>query len=421
MERLLSHAALAISLSPFPFASASELAVQNLHRHKISTSAERTRSRASTSKASDRGTTQEHTQNQKKLFLNEVAKEQTSTATEYHQPAWAPGEQEGSSLECIKYPKVMFAMGCFWCAEEALRELLTPKDPCVNKTILSGLVGPFAGATTRGQLQAGRSQYGGGPTAGPERYVHYHIHDPELYTEAVQFRTSLPFTPDILHAFWTNVDPLDGGGQFDVRGDKVRSGIYAQTPEQFAAAKSSIAEVAQVLGKDVADIKTFVQGFSENPWLQTNVFYPSEEKQQNYFNKVGHTVAKDQRPRTIRLKELWDTGNAGTALQTALSSVVFAEKRRESEKAVALLSLDVVKDAGAEDVKLKIPEHENQQIGAASDEAGERTASVVAATGGGANKNHNPQTEKPENTIQSTADEPFLVAEEKKQSNEKVT
>ncbi|CAD7949114.1 unnamed protein product [Amoebophrya sp. A120] len=203
-----------------------------------------------------------------------------------------PVTAAASTTSCDQNPLVVFAMGCFWCAEEAMREVFS-SDPCVASTIKSGLVGPT-------------------PAGGGEVTYANHLSLPEKYIEAVQFRTSTPYTPDVLYAFWTNIDPLDGSGQFQNKGESYVSGVYAQSAEQKTAAETSLGQVATALSKQPADIKTFIVEMAS-----TDKFHPVEASQQNYFGQNPDQKPGQEAPRTMRLNELWTQG-VTDALKSAM-------------------------------------------------------------------------------------------------------
>ncbi|CAD7931297.1 unnamed protein product [Amoebophrya sp. A25] len=230
----------------------------------------------------------------------------------------ATGALRGSYVDCSSKPQYLFAMGCFWCAEESLRQHFIASDACVGETIQSGLVGPKDDSVT------------------------YDHHDPSRYTEAIRFRSSKPIRPDVLFAFWTNVDPLNGEGQFLVNGTGYRSGIYLEpvgdtatstsggntegcgnstsstatkqiscssTSKESSTSQSltqetadhSVTEVANALQVPVNNIKTFVDTLD----AQENVFHPVEESQQNYFGKHPDENPRENGARWKRLEALW--------------------------------------------------------------------------------------------------------------------
>lgn len=144
----------------------------------------------------------------------------------------------------------LFAGGCFWCLEEAF-------------DAVEGVV-----ATTSG--------FAGGHVANPsyERVVaggtgHYE-------SVLVEYDPARVSYEKLLYAFWRNVDPLDGGGQFCDRGDHYRAAIFAGGEDEFRAARVSKAELEQS-GRFEKPIATEI--------LDRATFYPAEEYHQNYYQK----------------------------------------------------------------------------------------------------------------------------------------
>ena len=67
------------------------------------------------------------------------------------------------------------------------------------------------------------------------------IFEEHMYTEVVQvvFDPQAISYGDLLKAFWENHDPTQGMRQGNDTGTQYRSAIYADTPEQYAAAAAS--------------------------------------------------------------------------------------------------------------------------------------------------------------------------------------
>jgi peptide-methionine (S)-S-oxide reductase len=136
--------------------------------------------------------------------------------------------------------KAVFAGGCFWCMEEAFDKV-------------AGVV-----ATTSG--------YAGGTVANPSyRQVvaggtgHYEVVE-------VQYDTAKVSYDQLLDAYWKNIDPLDGGGQFCDRGQSYEAAIFAPSDEAKQVATASKAAVEGKLGKPVA-----------TKILAAAPFYPAED------------------------------------------------------------------------------------------------------------------------------------------------
>lgn len=135
-----------------------------------------------------------------------------------------------------------FAGGCFWCVES-----------------------DFEGVDGVGDVVSG---FTGGTTPDPVyRESGDHIeavripYDPS----AVDYRT-------LVDLFLRSIDPFDAGGQFCDRGDSYRTAIFADGPEERAAAETAIAAAEAELGQSVV-----------TPVLGAAPFYPAEDYHQDYY------------------------------------------------------------------------------------------------------------------------------------------
>jgi len=147
---------------------------------------------------------------------------------------------------------VVFGLGCFWGAEKLFWQL-----PGVQSTS----VGYAAGHTKNPTYQEVCS----GQTGHNE--VVLVVYDPKQ----ISF-------DDILRIFWEGHNPTEGMRQGNDMGTQYRSGIYASTPEQKAAAEASgeaYNEVLQAKGYDA--ITTEI--------LDAPEFYYAEEYHQQYLAK----------------------------------------------------------------------------------------------------------------------------------------
>ncbi|QFT58250.1 Peptide methionine sulfoxide reductase MsrA 2 [Sulfitobacter sp. THAF37] len=176
------------------------------------------------------------------------------------------------------------AGGCFWCVEADFESVRGVKEA------ISGFAGGTVENPTYEQVTAGGTG-------------HY---------EAVQIR----FDPDVvsvdslLNLFFRSIDPTDAGGQFCDRGNSYRTAIFADGPQQKAAAEKAKAEAQAALGQNVV-----------TPVLGDVPFYPAGDYHQDYykssdrlaFSSVGIGVKKSVAykryrngcGRDQRVKELW--------------------------------------------------------------------------------------------------------------------
>lgn len=169
--------------------------------------------------------------------------------------------------------EAVFAGGCFWCLEHDLETL-----PGVKEAI-SGYSGGVLGHPTYRQVSAGGTGH----------------------QEAVLVR----FDPDrlsyaaLLRAYWRNVDPLDGGGQFCDRGSSYRPVIFTGGPGQAKAASDSQASAARELGRPLADLKVQIKPLKR--------FWPAEDYHQNYaeHNRIRYDYYRWACGRDRRLDTVW--------------------------------------------------------------------------------------------------------------------
>ena len=165
-----------------------------------------------------------------------------------------------------------FAGGCFWCVEEAFDGV-----PGVVSTT-SG----YTGGTTRDPSYEEVSSGGTG------------------HAEAVRVAYDAEVTSyeRLLDAFWRNVDPTDGGGQFCDRGDSYRSAIFTHDDEQRQLAEAS-KRALEGSGHFEEPIATEV--------VRVGPFYPAEEYHQDYYRKnpVRYKLYKWNCRRAQRLEQIW--------------------------------------------------------------------------------------------------------------------
>jgi peptide-methionine (S)-S-oxide reductase len=163
-----------------------------------------------------------------------------------------------------------FAGGCFWCLEEALDKV---------RGVLSTTSGYTGGRIARPSYE----QVSSGGTGHLEAVqVTY---DPRQVTYEA-----------LLDAFWHNIDPVDGGGQFCDRGEQYQSAIFFHSPEQQQQAEASKARVATTLGQRIA-----------TRIVAAGPFYHAEEYHQDYYrkNSLQYRFYKWNCGRAQRLDRLW--------------------------------------------------------------------------------------------------------------------
>ena len=165
-----------------------------------------------------------------------------------------------------------FAMGCFWCGEEALEKV-------------PGVVSVVSGYTDGRTRNPGYEMVSSGTTG---------------HTEAVEVK----FDPaklsydKLLDAFWINHDPTYTDRQFCDHGSQYRPGIYWHDEEQRKLAEASKAKYA--------NLKTFKQPIV-TPIVKAPQFWPAEDYHQDYYKKnpVRYKFYTSGCGRYARLDELW--------------------------------------------------------------------------------------------------------------------
>ncbi|MEA5443068.1 peptide-methionine (S)-S-oxide reductase MsrA [Cyanobium gracile] len=149
--------------------------------------------------------------------------------------------------------EAVLAGGCFWCLEHDLEEL-----PGVLN-VESGYSGGKSANPTYKQVSAGGS--------GHQEVVRVRFDNTEIRYET------------LLRAYWRNIDPLDGGGQFCDRGDSYRPVIFTTSANQAVEARNSLVAAARELGKPAAALKVAIRPLAK--------FWPAEGYHQNYAKRNG--------------------------------------------------------------------------------------------------------------------------------------
>ena len=150
----------------------------------------------------------------------------------------------------------IFGLGCFWGAERKFWQL--------GDGIWATAAGYAAGYTPNPTYEEVCS----GGTGHNE--VVLVVFDPKVISYE-----------QLLKAFWESHDPTQGMRQGNDVGTQYRSGIYATTPEQRAAAEASKAAYQRVLSANgYGEITTEI--------LDAPEFYFAEDYHQQYLAKVPH-------------------------------------------------------------------------------------------------------------------------------------
>jgi peptide methionine sulfoxide reductase msrA/msrB len=176
--------------------------------------------------------------------------------------------------------RATFAGGCFWCMEASFDEV-----PGVHSTT-SGYAGGRVKNPTYEQVSAGGT--------GHAESVQVAYDPAKVSYEA------------LLEAYWRNVDPTDGGGQFCDRGNQYRTAIFYDGDAQKRAAEDSKRRL-DASGRLKKPVVTEI--------VPLEAFYPAEEYHQDFYEKnpIRYRTYRAGCGRDRRLKELW--GSSGHAAE----------------------------------------------------------------------------------------------------------
>jgi len=165
--------------------------------------------------------------------------------------------------------KATFAGGCFWCTESDLQKVPGVID------VVSGYSGGAVKSPSYEQVS------GGGTGHRESVEVTY---DPKKLSYE-----------KLLDAFWHDVDPFDGDGQFCDKGPQYTSAIFYHDAQQKAAAEASKAAWEKHFGKKIV-----------TEILPAGPFYKAEEYHQDYAKKnplryhfYRFNCGRDQRLETV--------------------------------------------------------------------------------------------------------------------------
>jgi peptide methionine sulfoxide reductase msrA/msrB len=165
-----------------------------------------------------------------------------------------------------------FAGGCFWCVEADFEKV----DGVIEA--ISGYAGGHTENPTYREVSAG--------TTG--------------HAEAVQvfYDPGKVSYPQLLDAFWRQVNPTDSGGQFVDRGSQYRTGIFYHDDEQ----KRLALESKMTLEKSARFEKPIVTEIT-----QLTQFYKAEDYHQDYYKKhaLRYKFYRSNSGRDQFLKKAW--------------------------------------------------------------------------------------------------------------------
>jgi peptide-methionine (S)-S-oxide reductase len=169
--------------------------------------------------------------------------------------------------------EAVLAGGCFWCLEHDLEGLPGVLD------VESGYSGGKLAKPTYRQVSAGGT--------GHQEVVR------------VRFDTSQLRYDALLRAYWRNVDPFDGGGQFCDRGESYKPVIFTTNANQAVEARNSLVAAARELGRPTSALKVSIRPLAR--------FWPAEDYHQNYARRNGlqYKYYRWSCGRDRRLDQVW--------------------------------------------------------------------------------------------------------------------
>ncbi|RIL69929.1 peptide-methionine (S)-S-oxide reductase [Staphylococcus devriesei] len=155
-----------------------------------------------------------------------------------------------------------FAGGCFWC-------MTKPFDQFDGiETVTSGYMGGSTQNPTYEEVKSG--------TTG-----HYEI-------VKIEYDVALFSYNKLLEIFFSVIDPLDEGGQFQDRGSQYKTAIFYTNDHQKKLAEEYIEQLKQSIYSDKA-IATKI--------LPASTFYKAETYHQDFYKKNPERYAKEQQDR----------------------------------------------------------------------------------------------------------------------------
>ena len=165
--------------------------------------------------------------------------------------------------------EIVLAGGCFWCMEHDLESL-------------EG-------------IDNVKSGYSGGDILNPT----YENHEGHQEVVLVNYDSNIIELETILRAYFRNIDPLDGEGQFCDRGDSYRPVIFYEDLDEADESKNALISASKELGVSVDKIKVELKS--------RNKFWVAEEYHQDFAknNELKYKFYRYACGRDKRLDQLW--------------------------------------------------------------------------------------------------------------------
>ena len=165
--------------------------------------------------------------------------------------------------------EIVLAGGCFWCMEHDLESL-------------EG-------------IDNVKSGYSGGDILNPT----YENHAGHQEVVLVNYDSNIIELETILRAYFRNIDPFDGEGQFCDRGDSYRPVIFYEDLDEADESKNALISASRELGVSVDKIKVALKS--------RNKFWVAEEYHQDFAknNELKYKFYRYACGRDKRLDQVW--------------------------------------------------------------------------------------------------------------------
>ena len=165
--------------------------------------------------------------------------------------------------------EIVLAGGCFWCMEHDLESLEGVDNV--------------------------KSGYSGGNILNPT----YENHAGHQEVVLVNYDSNIIELETILRAYFRNIDPLDGEGQFCDRGDSYRPVIFYEDLDEADESKNALISASRELGVSVDKIKVALKS--------RNKFWVAEEYHQDFAknNELKYKFYRYACGRDKRLDQVW--------------------------------------------------------------------------------------------------------------------
>jgi len=165
--------------------------------------------------------------------------------------------------------EIVLAGGCFWCMEHDFESL--------------------------GGIDNVKSGYSGGDILNPT----YENHEGHQEVILVNYDSNIIKLETILRAYFRNIDPLDGEGQFCDRGDSYRPVIFYEDLDDADKSKNALISASKELGVSVDKIKVELKS--------RNKFWVAEDYHQDFAknNELKYKFYRYACGRDKRLNQLW--------------------------------------------------------------------------------------------------------------------